>query len=283
MGGLLLKMISRVGRRNFRSADFLSFVDTEEEVVGQGVAVMETLVAILHVHICAPRQPEGLLSVLKADRPIVDLQMIASERERTHGLEEIGFDAQHVVAGGGNPDATLDADVVSGFAVVPAANAGGGILFLFKTDLPGSLAAKIGEAFALVVETLAIGGLEKSDAKTVDAGGDHASWKSGIAGAAIAAFFEVERIASVGIDEDDVGKLFFLGRFGQTGALDFLVDNVFGGGEFLEVEQLRVETVLGEVEDFVGLAGDVAGDGIFHVVDVGGSPRRVGIGGRGDV
>ncbi len=92
------------------------------------------------------------------------------------------------------------------------------------------------DTFTLVTKVTSVGGLQKRNGEAVETGGS--KWRRegiGCLLVGVAAFFEIERITVIRNNEDDVGEFTGFDLAGSPVAIDFLMFNVFGGGELLKV------------------------------------------------
>lgn len=220
----------------FGLADFIRGVNFEEAIVAEIVAMVIALATQFHKHFGVPRKKKGLVAAVEFDGSVVNTKMVTSELELAHGRKQIGFDAENVIGGLGNPYAPFEGDIVDHTVFLPAADAESLGVFFLKTNAPNGFAAELRETFAVVTKVTSVGGLQKRNSEAVEACGRE--WRREGIGrllVGVATLFEIERIAMIGEDEDDVGE--FAGRHFARGAvaIDFLMLNMFGGGKPLKI------------------------------------------------
>src|SRR5208282_5980970 len=125
----------------------------------------------LHVHLGAPGQPELLVSRGEIDGAIVDEEMVLGEPKPFDGIPEIGFNTEHGITRAGDPDASLDRDVIRRVTRMPRPDTSGfRVAFFFEANLPSRLSAHVGQSFTGMIEAIAIKRLQDIHAQAVKAG-----------------------------------------------------------------------------------------------------------------
>src|SRR4029077_13646560 len=98
------------------------------------MAMVIALATQLHKHFGVPRKPKSLVAAIEFDGAIVNAKMVAGELELAHGCKQIGFDAEQVVGGVGDPEATFESNIVDHADPLPAAYAPSFGTFFLKTN-----------------------------------------------------------------------------------------------------------------------------------------------------
>src|SRR5258708_36362257 len=140
--------------------------------------------------------------------------------------------------GWGNEGGGFKWNVVDLSIPPPLANPSFGTFLFLKPDLPGSLSSNTRKSFALINEFIPGGGLQNRDAEVVEADGRKRRGEVGISRGGIPVFVEEKGIAGVPIDENNVGKIAGFDGAWSAEAVNFLMFDVFGRGEFLKILQL---------------------------------------------
>ena len=121
------------------------------------MAMVIALAVEFHVHVGAPGEPELGIAGGEIDRTIVDEEVILRELKPGNGIAKFGFYSEYGKVGAGDPDASIDGDLVGHGIFTPLADSRAFAIALFlEADLPRGLAADTRESFASVGEVGAI-------------------------------------------------------------------------------------------------------------------------------
>src|SRR6267378_944558 len=201
------RSLSRRRRHGFRLSNFVVGIHSKEHVVRQIVLMVIAVAVEFHVHLSAPGKPQRGIAGREIHGAIVDEQVIPRKAEYLVRLQQVGFDAKDIEAGGRDPDAALYRNLIELSVTPPIPDSSPGIFLFLKPYLPGSSSANAGQAFALIDKLSPSGRLQNRNAKIVKAGRSKRRGEAGVFPRGIPVFVEEKGIAGVAIDENDVGKI----------------------------------------------------------------------------
>ena len=92
---------------DLRCGDVLPLIDREEQIVSEVIYAMATMSSPLVVKLCGLGQPHVHVSCSEVHWPIVDSCVVCNQVDARQRGDEIGLDADNLIAVCGNPGSAL--------------------------------------------------------------------------------------------------------------------------------------------------------------------------------